>query len=89
MECSLIRTQLHQVVRKLNEEGNLLSPKENEITPCWEDMASAESRVELLADGKEDNKTMEIEDSVDPEFLRKWKHERAKVKDFYAPNLKW
>lgn len=67
----------------------MLSLKENEINPFWEDMAIAESRVELLADGKEDNKTMEREDSVDLEFLRKWKHERAKVKDLYAPNLKW
>ncbi len=57
-------------------------------------MAIAESLAELQANGEEDNKTMEREESlnredgVDPVIMRKWKEERRKLEIFLLKSLR-
>lgn len=57
LECSLVRTELQKVFRKLNEEDILLSPNDNEITPFGHEEVVAEAQAQIQAsDGVVDNR---------------------------------
>lgn len=64
LECSLVRTKLQKVFRKLNEDKILISPKDNEITQFWDDAAMLEGEVQLQAFDGMESRRMERYESL-------------------------
>ena len=64
-ECSLIRTELQKIFRKLNEEDILLSPKDNEITSFWHEGVVTEAQAQMRAFDRVNNKKIERYESLE------------------------